>query len=49
MMYQGWQDAYVQLKKQNPTKSNKWCSLQIAKMDIANAKDAETIRKNMVK
>ncbi|GAW86555.1 conserved hypothetical protein [Bathymodiolus platifrons methanotrophic gill symbiont] len=49
MMYQDWQDAYVQLKKQNITKSNKWCSLQIAKMDIANAKDAETIRKNMVK
>jgi hypothetical protein len=48
-MYKDWSDAYLRLKKQHPTKSNKWCSLQIAKMDIANAKDAETIRKNMVK
>jgi hypothetical protein len=47
-MYQDWKDEYLRLSKQHPTKSKKWCSLQIAKMDIAKGKDAETIRKKMI-
>lgn len=49
VMYQNWKDAYAQFKKQHPTKSNTWYSIQIAKMDIANGREAETIRRNMVK
>ena len=48
-MYQDWKDAYIVLNQSHPDKSKSWCSLQIAKMDIAKSKDAETIRKNMIK
>ena len=37
------------LKKANSNKSDTWCSKLIAKMDIAQGRDAETIRKNMKK
>jgi len=47
-MYQDWKDAYMVLSQSHSDKSKKWCSLQIAKMNIANGKDAETIRKNMI-
>ncbi len=47
-MYQDWKDAYLKLSKQHPDKSKTWCSIQIAKMDIAKGKDSETIRKNMI-
>jgi len=47
-MYQDWKDAYMKLSKQHPDKSKTWCSIQIAKMDIAKGKDSETIRKNMI-
>ncbi len=47
-MYQDWKDAYIVVSQSHPDKSKSWCSLQIAKMDIAKDKDAETIRKNMI-
>jgi len=47
-MYQDWKDAYLKLSKQHPDKSKTWCSIQIAKMDIARGKDSETIRKNRI-
>ncbi len=46
-MYQDWKDAYIRLNKKNPDKSATWVSKQIAKMDVANGKDAQTIYKNM--
>lgn len=48
-MYKSWQKEYRKLKKENPKKSDTWCSKQIAKMDIAQGRDAETIRKKMKK
>ncbi len=47
-MYQDWKDEYLKLKKLHPKKSKTWCSIQLAKMDIAKGKDSETIRKNMI-
>lgn len=46
-MYQDWNDEYQQLKKKHQNKSDSWCSIQIAKLAIAQGKDSETIRKNM--
>lgn len=48
-MYQDWNDEYLRLKKNQPDKSDSWCSMKIAKLPIANGKDSETIRKNMKK
>jgi hypothetical protein len=48
-MYQDWNDEYQRLKKKQPGKSDLWCSMQIAKLAIAQGKDSETIRKNMKK
>jgi hypothetical protein len=48
-MYARWQKEYRKMKRDKPDKTAVWCSRQIAKMDIANGKDAETIRKNMKK
>lgn len=48
-MHVSWQKAYRTLKKANLRKSDTWCSLQIANMDIAQGRDAETIRKKMKK
>ena len=45
--YKQWQDAYRKLKREKPGMSDVWCSQQIAKMDIAEGRDAETIRKHM--
>ncbi len=47
VMYQHWKDAYIQLKAKHSDKSKVWCSQQIAKMDIACGRDAQTIYKNM--
>ena len=44
-----WRAEYLKLKKANPDKSDTWISQKIAKMDIADGKDSETIRKNMVR
>ncbi len=46
-MYQDWKDAYLTLKKELPKKTDKWCSVQIAKMGISRGRDSETIRKRM--
>jgi len=48
-MYKSWQKAYRELKRKNPDKSDRWCSLQIVKMSIAQGKSSETIRRNMKK
>ena len=48
-MYESWQKEYRKLKKTNSNNTDTWCSKQIAKMDIAQGRDAETIRKNMKK
>lgn len=46
-MYQDWQKAYRKLKKDKPNMSDTWYSKQIAKMEIAQRRDAGTIRKHM--
>lgn len=43
-----WQSTYLKLKKENPGKSDTWISKRIAKMNIADGKSAETIRRNMI-
>lgn len=48
-MYKNWQKEYRKLKRTKPGKSDVWYSQQIAKMDIAKDKNAETIRKKMTK
>jgi len=48
-MYKDWNDEYLRLKKEKSGRTDTWCSIQIAKMDIAQDKDSETIRKNMKK
>ena len=48
-MYVSWQKEYRTLKRKNPDNSDRWCSREIAKINIANGKTAETIRKNMKK
>lgn len=48
-MYKDWNDEYLRLKKEKSGRTDTWCSIQIAKMDIAQGKDSETIRKNMKK
>ena len=44
-----WRKEYRRRKKQHPEKSDTWCAIQISRMDIAEGKDSETIRKNMKK
>ncbi|MCZ6802997.1 MAG: hypothetical protein O7D86_03440 [Proteobacteria bacterium] len=44
-MYERWQKEYRKLKKADPKKSDTGCSLQIAKLDIAQGWAYETIRK----
>lgn len=46
--HQDWNDEYLKLKKSHPNKSKTWCSIYIAKMDIAKGKDAETIRRKLI-
>jgi hypothetical protein len=48
-MYQNWKDEYLRLVKSHPNKPDTWYSVKIAKLDIAQDKDSETIRKNMKK
>lgn len=47
-IYKDWQKTYLQLKKNKPGMSNVWYSKQIAKMEIGNGRDSETIRKHML-
>lgn len=46
-MYEDWRKAYKTLKKQRPNMSDVWYSRQIAKMDIACGRSADTIRKHI--
>jgi hypothetical protein len=46
-MYESWQKEYRAWRKRRPGKSDVWYSQQIAKMDIAQGRDAETIRKRI--
>lgn len=51
-MYEDWQEEYLKLRRKHPDTvkySDTWISIQIAKLDIAKDRDAETIRKNMKK
>jgi hypothetical protein len=44
---ESWRKVYRKLKKRQPDKSDNWCAIQISKMDIAEGRSSETIRKNM--
>ncbi len=46
-MYERWQKEYRALKQRRPDMSDVWYSQQIAKMDIAQGRNAETIRKHL--
>ena len=46
-MYESWQKEFRSLKKKRSGMTDTWYSKQIAKMEIANGRNAETIRKNM--
>ncbi|MFZ0663974.1 MAG: hypothetical protein WAM66_14895 [Acidobacteriaceae bacterium] len=46
-LYESWQKEYRALKKRRPEMSAVWHSQQIAKMDIAGGRSADTIRKRM--
>ena len=46
-IYESWQKEYRALKRKYPNKSDSWYSRKIAKMDIANGRSDESIRKNM--
>lgn len=46
-LHESWRKEYRALKQRRPEMSDKWYSQQIAKMDIAQERSAETIRKHM--
>jgi hypothetical protein len=46
-LHASWKKEYQRLKKKHPEMSDTWTAGKIAKMDIAQGRDAETIRKNM--
>lgn len=46
-MYESWRKAYRELQRKRPGMSGVWYSKQIAKTDIAQGRDSETIRKRM--
>lgn len=48
-MYESWRKEYRALRRRRPGKSDKWYSQQIAKMEIAERRNTETIRKQMKK
>jgi hypothetical protein len=54
-MYKSWQDAFEQLKVDNPKKPNQpkklkdWYAYQISKMDIAQGRDPATIKRSLKK
>jgi len=48
-MYEIWRKEYRTLRRRSPGMSDVWYSLKIAKMDIAQGRNAETIRKKMKK
>ncbi len=46
-MYQDWQDAYEALLAERPNMGKRWYSQRIARMEIAQGRDSETIRKRV--
>ena len=48
-LYECWQKEYRSLKKRRQEMSDVWCSQQIARMEVAKGRNAETIRKHMKK
>jgi hypothetical protein len=44
---ESWKKEYRRLKKLRPDMSDAWIAIQISKMDIAEGRSSETIRKNM--
>jgi hypothetical protein len=48
-MYESWRKAYRDLRKKRLNMSDVWYSLRISKMDIAQGRESETIRKKMKK
>lgn len=48
-MREQWRKEYRALKKRRPNMSDVWYSQQIAKLEIAQGRDAETIRKQLKK
>lgn len=48
-MYDAWRKAYRDLKQRRPKMSDVWYAQQISKLDIANDRDAATIRKHLKK
>ncbi len=46
-MHDGWRKAYRELRHKKPDQTDVWYARQIAKMDIARGRSADTIRKNM--
>ena len=48
-LHESWQKEFRKLKKKHPNMSDTWYSLQIAKMEIAKGRSAETIRKHLKK
>ena len=46
-MYEAWQKEYRRLKKSRPKMSDVWYSQQIAKLDVADDRNADTIKKHM--
>jgi hypothetical protein len=49
-MYEDWHEEYLRLRRKHPDTarhSDSWIAKQIAKLDIAQDRDSETIRKNM--
>jgi len=46
-LYESWQKEYRALKQRHPGMSGVWYSQRIAKMEIAQGLNAETIRKHM--
>jgi hypothetical protein len=47
--HENWRKEYRKLRREKPGMSDVWYSKKIAKMDIAQGRDAETIRKQMKK
>ncbi|GAB5498520.1 MAG: hypothetical protein PsegKO_08310 [Pseudohongiellaceae bacterium] len=46
-MYQDWRDTHEQLLREHPGKSKSWYSQKIARMDVGQGKNPETIRKRL--
>jgi hypothetical protein len=48
-LHASWQKKYRELKRSRPGRSDRWYAYQIAKMEIAQGRNVDTIRKSMKK